>query len=382
MTRHFLLQDQNHRYRHFEVGRKTELYLCKPTKVIMMVGMTGAGKSLMLNNMVNFVYGVSFKDDFRFKLILEEDELSERRTTGDATTSSAHSMTRWVSSYTLHYQEGFRVPYSLVLIDTPGFGDTRGVNFDESIGTSIKEFYGNKIQPINEMSSIGLVIQSSQSRLTAEQMYVFDSVLNIFGKDVTENICLLFTFADAQPPPALKTVEEEKIPFPKNGVFKFNNSAVFASTNTESNAYYWKFGYDSLEKYFLHLQLVQPVSLTLTKQVLQERETLQQILQALQEWISKGFGKLETIENITRVIMQLKGTMKANKDYTIETSVDQQETKTVDHSITNCVICNYTCHDPCTVVGDNKERCHMMKKGKCIKCPGKCPSDAHQNGCK
>ena len=342
--------------------------------------MTGAGKSLMLNNMVNYVYGVSFKDDFRFKLILEEDELSERKTTGDTSTSSAHSMTRWVSSYTLHFKEGIRVPFTLVLIDTPGFGDTRGINFDESIGTSLKEFFSNKVHPINEMSSIGLVIQSSQSRLTAEQMYVFDSVLNIFGKDVTENICLLFTFADAQPPPALKTVEEEKIPFPKNGVFKFNNSAVFASTNTESNAHYWKFGYDSLKEFFLHLQLVRPVSLTLTKQVLHERETLQLLLQALQKWISEGFAKLENIEKITRVIMQLKGTMKANKDHKIETSIEQQETQNVNHDITNCVSCNFTCHDPCMIAGDHKQGCASMRDGKCVQCPGKCPWDAHQNG--
>ena len=368
----------NHNYRHYEVGRKTDL--SKATKVIMMVGMTGAGKSLMLNNMVNYVYGISFKDDFRFKLILEDDELSERQLTGDTSTSSAESMTRWVSSYTLHYKEGFRVPFTLVLIDTPGFGDTRGVNFDQSIGTIIKEFFGNKIYPINEMSSIGLVIQSSQARLTAEQMYVFNSVLNIFGKDVTKNICLLFTFADAQPPPALQTVKKENIPFPENGVFKFNNSAVFAATNNESNAYYWKFGFDSLEKYFIHIQQVQPVSLTLTKQVLQERETLQLLLKALQKWISEGFGKLENIEKISRVILELKGTMQANKDHTIETSSEQQETKTVDHDITNCVSCNFTCHDHCQIEGDNKEGCASMDKGKCVQCPGKCPWDAHQNG--
>ena len=37
----------------------------------MMAGMTGAGKSLMVNNIVNFVYGVNCEDDFRFKLVLE-----------------------------------------------------------------------------------------------------------------------------------------------------------------------------------------------------------------------------------------------------------------------------------------------------------------------
>ena len=83
------------------------------------------------------------------------------------------------------------------------------------------------------------------------QNYVFNSVLDIFGNDVAKNICLLFTFADAQPPPALETVKKEEIPYPKDGIFKFNNSAVFAdNVEDEATKYYWKFGFQSLEKYF------------------------------------------------------------------------------------------------------------------------------------
>ena len=65
--------------------------------------------------------------------------------------------------------------------------------------------------PINELSSIGFVIQSSTARLTAEQNHVFNAVLNIFGKDVINNISLLFTFCDAQPPPALEVVKKARL---------------------------------------------------------------------------------------------------------------------------------------------------------------------------
>ena len=70
--------------------------------------MKGAGKSLMVNNIVNFVYGVNCEDDFRFKLILEADELADRT---DGTTDIADSMTRFVTGYRLNYQKGFRVRY-------------------------------------------------------------------------------------------------------------------------------------------------------------------------------------------------------------------------------------------------------------------------------
>ena len=374
----FCTQEKQHNFRHYEIGENVDL--SKPKKVIMMVGMTGAGKSLMLNNMVNFFYGVDLDDDFRFKLILDEEEIAERKLAGDNSTSSAESMTRWVSSYTLHYQEGSRVPCTLVLIDTPGFGDTRRIQFDENISKSLKEFFNSKEYPVDEISSIGLVIQASQARLTAEQMYVFNSVQNIFGNDVTKNICLLFTFADAQPPPALETVKKEKIPFPEDGVFKFNNSALYAKKDDESNGYYWKFGTDGLEKFFRHIRQITPTSLTLTKEVLNERENLQLTLVALQNWISEGFLKLENIENVTRTITELKGTMQANKDFCITQSTEEQSTKIINHDITNCVSCQFTCHDPCYIKGDHKKECASMKNGICVTCPGKCPWSTHRNG--
>jgi hypothetical protein len=352
--------------------------MTKPSKVVIMVGMTGAGKSLMLNNMVNYIYGVSFQDNFRFKLIHEEDEIGEWHSAGDDLTIQADNRARWVSSYTLYYKEGSRVPYTLILIDTPGFGDTRGINFDEEIGRSLKEFFSNKTHPINELSSIGLAIQSYLGRLTAEQMYIFNAVLNIFGNNVVKNICLLVTFADAQPPPALATVRKEKIPFPEEGIFKFNNSAVYPGVDDISNEYYWRFGFGSYEKFFKQIQGVEPASLTLTNEVLKERDIFHLLLDSLQRWINDGFEALQSIENTTRVVMELKGTMRANKDFKVKRTVHPQETKVVDHFITNCKLCMFTCHDPCYCTIE--EKCTAIKYGRCVRCPGKCPWDSHSKG--
>ena len=39
-------------------------------------------------------------------------------------------MTRYVTSYVMHHQDGFRVDYSVTLIDTPGFADSSGIDTD------------------------------------------------------------------------------------------------------------------------------------------------------------------------------------------------------------------------------------------------------------
>ena len=122
-------------FRQYEVGFTSPEDLTLPTKIIMMAGMTGAGKSLMINNIINYVYGVNCEDDFRLKLILETDEFADRK---DGTTDVADSMTRFVTSYRLAYRKGFRVRYSLILIDTPGFGDSRGLEFDQQTVKSLQ----------------------------------------------------------------------------------------------------------------------------------------------------------------------------------------------------------------------------------------------------
>lgn len=348
----------------------------------MMVGMTGAGKSLMINNLVNYIYGVDFKDKFRFSMILTEEEIDER---GGESKCLAESMTSWVTAFDLNWKDGSRINFNLTVIDTPGFGDTGGIAADESIIDRIRTFYNDESAcSVQEMCLVGFVIQASISKLTLEQKYVFDSVLNIFGKDMSDNVSVLFTFADAQAPPAMHAIKKAEIPF--NCSFKFNNSAVYAAINnedtTEADEFAWKSGFKNLEKFFDHLGSITPTSLTQTKAVLMERDKLKHILEGLKPRIDQGMNQLQVIENKCDGILRCKGTAQQNANHKVVKSVEFQSTKDAKNAITNCLACMYTCHDPCFILGDIKSGCSSMQNGKCVFCPGKCPWEVHKNGTK
>ncbi|CAL8366459.1 unnamed protein product [Boreogadus saida] len=257
----------------------------KQNRTIMVLGATGAGKSTMVNRMINYILGVTWDDTFRFKLV---DEGTAK--------SQAHSQTSEVTVYKLNHREGFQIDYSLTIVDTPGFRFTRGIERDRFIVTQLQRLFLAQ-HGVSDIDAICFVVEESSARLTATQKYVFDSVLSIFGKDVAENIRILVTFADGQVPRVLEAINNARVPCPKrrDGLpihFKFNNSDLFAdnkvsgANNKEDGGgfdkMFWNMGTNSMKRFFSALNVIVTKSLTLTKEVLRQRAQLENSIENLQ----------------------------------------------------------------------------------------------------
>ncbi|XP_072115621.1 uncharacterized protein [Mobula birostris] len=365
-------------------------------KTIMVLGATGSGKTTLINGMINYILGVKWEDDFRYKLIVEE--------TGK---SQAESQTSSITAYELHHQVGFKIDYSLTIIDTPGFGDTRGISQDHLITEHIREFFTSP-QGVDQIHAVCFVVQASLARLTQTQEYIFDSILSVFGKDIAENIQILATFADGKHPTVLEALNAAEVPCPKdeNGMpvhFKFNNSVIFANcpatrsaadkgTSGESgedysnnfDAMFWKMGENSMKKFFQALNKMETRSLCLTREVLREREQLETAVEGLQVQIRVGLTKQEELRKTQQILNQHQTELDANKDfeYEIETTVPvQEDISRTGHYITNCQKCRFTCHYPCKIANDaKKSRCAAMDRdGNCTACPQKCVWSVHFN---
>ena len=160
------MSDEQNRIRKCFIGRH---HPCLPSqqKVLLVVGATGAGKSTLINGMINYILKVEWKDNFRFKLITEEEQQTQ-----------AKSQTKWITAYTLPKMEGSPVPYTLTVIDTPGFGDTEGLERDKAITKQIKEFFSmSSPNGIDHIDGIGFVTQSALARLTPTQRYIFKTAI-------------------------------------------------------------------------------------------------------------------------------------------------------------------------------------------------------------
>ena len=342
-----------------------------PEKVLMVLGATGAGKSALINGMINYVLGVEWKDNFRFKLITEEEK------------SQAQSQTCAITAYTIYCIDGSCLSYNLTIIDTPGFGDTSGVKRDHEITKQIKEFFSVRGQNgITHIDGIGFVTQSSLVRLTGTQQYIFDSILSIFGKDIAKNIFVMVTFSDGQNPPAMAAVRAANVPH--SGFFKFNNSAIYADNsdgNDVFNKMFWKMGMDSFKKFFFAFQDAQSQSLFLTKDVLRQREQLETVLVGLRDQMCKCLLDMEAIRTERKVLEDREKDVEKSKDFTYEVKEAYYKSVSVEESTRafNCSSCKRTCHYPCTIrtLIPNYFCCAIGWLGNCRVCEEKCPVSDH-----
>ncbi|KAM6989388.1 uncharacterized protein LKV04_009062 [Tautogolabrus adspersus] len=373
--------------RRFNLGKES----MRQNRTIMLVGATGSGKSTLINGMINYIVGVNWNDDFRFQLIKEDESRSQ-----------AESQTSEVTVYKINHQEGFKVPFSLTVVDTPGFGDTRGVGRDREITEQIQRLFTSD-NGVSEIDAVCFVTQASLARLTATQRYVFDSVLSIFGKDVAENIEMLVTFADGKQPPVLEAITVSGVPCPKNDIglpvhFKFNNSALFADNRSISDRacdedsdddgnfdeMFWKMGTKSMERFFNALVKMSTKSLLMTQEVLKERKRLEIAVEGLQPQVKIGLAKLEEMKKTTEKVKEQETAMTMNANYVIEVDVIKPVQKHLTNKgeyITNCQKCSMTCHYPCGIANDDGKRgCSSMdSNGMCNVCPGKCIWSVHFN---
>ena len=168
----------------------------------------------------------------------------------------------------------------VIIIDSQGYGDTRGQKYDEMVNEFFRYVFTSVIKHINIVCFIS---KSNINRLDILTKYIFSSVTILFSGDITENFIILSTFAtkDTQKkgPAFIESIQTDAdfLNIQKRGMdekwwFAFDNKLVLDNDEEDKLA---KYSFSQLnELYEEKVKKLRPKSIKKCAEVLETRNQL------------------------------------------------------------------------------------------------------------
>ena len=342
------------------------------SNTILLVGETGTGKTTLINTIFNHSLGVEFKDQLWFEITEEGDD------------DPTESQTKKVTVYEVFVQNR----PTLTIIDTPGYGDTRGRKNDRLIAENLLQLFRSE-NGIHEITAVALVVKSSQNKITDRQAYIFDSVLSLFARDVAENIMLLVTHAGNGiiSKNLRQALAKEKIPCGKNKDgqplhFLFDNcqSDDFPDSEAyESSQVQWDIGVRNVQKLMESLDNMRVKSMRMCEGVLKDRKQLEASVNSVREKITLIDYNQNMLHQTEEALELNRQNMEKVKNFTYEVDEPFKERVPTPDSkeATCCTVCEENCHYPgCWWVRD-LSWCSAMTSNYCTVCTKRCHYKKH-----
>ena len=149
--------------------------------VILFCGKTGDGKTTAINAIFNIIKGVKLEDNYRFILINEPEK---KRGQAESKTDGVH----------LYYLRDYNNK-PVIIIDSQGYGDVRGIEYDEMLTDAFEYVFTNIIDHINVVL---FILNSLATRIDILIKYIFYSISRLFAEDISSNFIILATYANKE----------------------------------------------------------------------------------------------------------------------------------------------------------------------------------------
>ncbi|WKT40267.1 hypothetical protein QSH57_005073 [Fusarium oxysporum f. sp. vasinfectum] len=179
----------------------------KNTIVAIFTGTSGHGKSTEINAFVSYLLGGEIEDSARIMTI------------DDRGTSQTGSVTQFVTCFRIRPFSPLFQGKTMLIVDTPGYGDTRGFERDTFVTAAMSDFFGT-VAHVNAIIFTCRAMEARTTQLSPVSTYVF----SLFAKNVQNCLRTIYTFSDAGKPTAHETLKSLGWPV-QNGEISVNNSA-------------------------------------------------------------------------------------------------------------------------------------------------------------
>ncbi|XP_039878533.1 uncharacterized protein LOC120727979 isoform X1 [Simochromis diagramma] len=351
----------------------------KRNKTILLVGETGAGKSTLINALLNYTMGVKWEDEVWFEIVEDEKR------------GQSESQTSDVIVYEIFGFEGKTLPYSLTIIDTPGYGSTKGTEHDVIINQRLFDLFRSQ-DGVHEIDAVGLAVKATECRVSDRLLYIFSSIMSLFGNDIAKHIVLLITYSNGRRPEnVFQALKAANIECAQNE----NNEPVHFLFDNYQHEVRNQPGYPDvpdttsacgIAKLTDFLKNTVPQKLEKTVEVIKEHIRLTACIQNLQDRIELIELKRREIKEIQQAVKKHEQEMKLNAEFEIEVNEPYKHKESISTGMWGlffyeaavcCPLCEETCHYPGCTVAWKPAHCEVMKGGRCTVCSRKCLASAH-----
>jgi GTP-binding protein EngB required for normal cell division len=150
---------------------------------MVLIGQTGSGKTSFLNLLLNINKLVDINNNLKTMNTFQRYNDIKLEMNGGAMESKTANSTIYDTTFQ-HYK--------MKVIDTPGFGDSRGMGYDAAHRRNIIDI----IKQLTYVNCIILVINGREARMTTQLRYVIDDITSIMPEKIRNNIVVMFTNVD------------------------------------------------------------------------------------------------------------------------------------------------------------------------------------------
>ncbi|CAG2171010.1 unnamed protein product [Oppiella nova] len=223
---------------------------------ILLLGESGVGKSTFINSIGNYL-AYETMDEAKgqpkwlipCKVDIRDPDTDQTHTftlgqnsEHENTDNTTLSGTKQPRSYKLYNSQSV-----IKIIDTPGIGDTAGMEMDDKNLENLLDFISN----YREIDAICLLLKPDSPRRNVLIDYCFNRLLSQLSRSASKNILFLFTkcrgtqYAPGESAPAIKAVLDEfkqgptniDIPFNRDRTYCFDNESLhyLMATNPPNN---------------------------------------------------------------------------------------------------------------------------------------------------